>query len=232
MFLFEELGRALYPGPYFSNFALAAACIETDSHLVEELISGEKTFTLAWAEPGGDRLIDGDAAILCRAEPVDDDWQLFGTKVAVPDAALVTSAVVLAEGPKGAGLYVIELSGHGVTVSPQEGIDGTRREYEVNLEGVRATMLATPAQTPVLLAETSRRARLAVTFEALGVAERVLADIVKFANSREQFGKPIGAFQAVSGPLADCFVAIQLARALAEWGCWLLSGVTRQPISR
>ncbi len=218
VFLFEELGRALYPGPFFSSFALAAACIETDAHRVAELISGAKTFTLAWAEPGGDRLINGDAAILCRAEPGADDWQLFGVKVAVPDAALVTSAVVLAQGPEGAGLFLIDLSGHGVTVSPQEGVDGTRREYEVNLEGVRATMLATPAQTPAVLAETSRRARLAATFEALGVAERVLADVVKYASSREQFGKPIGAFQAVSGPLADCFVAIQLARALAEWG--------------
>lgn len=218
VFLFEELGRVLYPGPYFSNFALAAACIETDPHLVEELISGKKTFTLAWAEPGSDRLINGDAAVLCRAEPAGDFWQLFGTKIAVPDAALVTSAVVLAQGPDGVSLYLIELSGPGVTVSPQEGIDGTRREYEINLDGASATMLATPARTPVLLAETSRRSSLAAAFEALGVAERVLADIVQYANSREQFGKPIGAFQAVSGPLADCFVAIQLARALAEWG--------------
>ncbi len=217
VFLFEELGRALYPGPYFSNFALAAPGIEHDAHLTEQLISGEKTFTLAWAEPGSDRLINGDAAVLCRAEPAGADWQLFGTKVAVPDAALVTNAVVLAQNQDGFGIYLIDLAGSGVTIVPIRGIDGTRREYEIVMDGVAATMLATPDQTPAILTEISRRSRLAASFEALGIAERVLADIVQYASSREQFGKPIGAFQAVSGPLADCFVAIQLARALADW---------------
>ncbi len=97
------------------------------------------------------------------------------------------------------------------------GIDGTRREYQLQLTGAPATLLLTPAQTPAILEEVSRRALLAAAFEALGIAERVLSDIVQHAGVREQFGKPIGSFQAVSGPLADCFVDIQLARALADW---------------
>ena len=217
VFLFEELGRALYPGPYFANFALAAACIAHDPDLVQRLIDGESTFTLAWAEPNHDGFIEDLGSVLCRAEPVGSSWRLSGVKTSVPDAALVSNAVVIANGADGAGAYLIDLAGPGVEVTSMPGIDGTRREYQLQLTGAPATLLLTPAQTPAILEEVSRRALLAAAFEALGIAERVLSDIVQHAGVREQFGKPIGSFQAVSGPLADCFVDIQLARALADW---------------
>ncbi len=217
VFLFEELGRALYPGPYFANFALAAACIAHDPDLVQRLIDGESTFTLAWAEPNHDGFIEDLGSLLCRAEPVCSSWRLSGVKTSVPDAALVSNAVVIADGADGAGAYLIDLAGPGVEITSMPGIDGTRREYQLQLTGAPATLLLTPAQTPAILEEVSRRALLAAAFEALGIAERVLSDIVQHAGVREQFGKPIGSFQAVSGPLADCFVDIQLARALADW---------------
>ncbi len=217
VFLFEELGRALYPGPYFANFALAAACIAHDPDLVQRLIDGESTFTLAWAEPNHDGFIEDLGSLLCRAEPVGSSWRVSGVKTSVPDAALVSNAVVIANGADGAGAYLIDLAGPGVEITSVPGIDGTRREYQLQLTGAPATLLLTPAQTPAILEEVSRRALLAAAFEALGIAERVLSDIVQHAGVREQFGKPIGSFQAVSGPLADCFVDIQLARALADW---------------
>ena len=217
VFLFEELGRALYPGPYFANFALAAACIAHDPALVQRLITGESTFTLAWAEPSNDGFIEDLGSVFCRAEPDGSSWRLSGVKTSVPDAALVSNAVVIANGADGAGAYLIDLAGPGVEITPMPGIDGTRREYQLQLNGAPATLLLTAAQTPAILEEVSRRALLAAAFEALGIAERVLSDIVQHAGVREQFGKPIGSFQAVSGPLADCFVDIQLARALADW---------------
>jgi alkylation response protein AidB-like acyl-CoA dehydrogenase len=61
------------------------------------------------------------------------------------------------------------------------------------------------------------RALLAVAHESLGLAERILADSVNHACARVQFGRAIGAFQAISVPLADCYVEIATARALAQW---------------
>ena len=90
VFLFEELGRALYPGPYFANFALADACIAHDPALVQRLIDGESTFTLAWAEPSNDGFIEDLGSVFCRAEPVGSSWRLSGVKTSVPDAALVS----------------------------------------------------------------------------------------------------------------------------------------------
>ncbi|MCX6423678.1 MAG: acyl-CoA dehydrogenase family protein [Actinobacteria bacterium] len=78
VFLFEELGRALYPGPYFANFALAAACIAHDPALVQRLIDGESTFTLAWAEPNHDGFIEDLGSVFCRAEPDGSSGRLSG----------------------------------------------------------------------------------------------------------------------------------------------------------
>jgi alkylation response protein AidB-like acyl-CoA dehydrogenase len=66
------------------------------------------------------------------------------------------------------------------------------------------------------------RVRIAAAAEALGVAERVLHLAVEYAKERQQFGKPIGAFQAVSHPLADGFAEIELARSLVYAAAWKL----------
>ena len=59
--------------------------------------------------------------------------------------------------------------------------------------------------------------------EAVGVAQRALELAVGYASEREQFGKKIGAYQAVSHPLADTYVETELARSLAYWAAWALA---------
>jgi alkylation response protein AidB-like acyl-CoA dehydrogenase len=62
----------------------------------------------------------------------------------------------------------------------------------------------------------------ALALEAVGGAQRVLELSLEHARSREQFGKPIGIYQAVSHPLVDCYVEIELARSLAYWAAWCI----------
>jgi alkylation response protein AidB-like acyl-CoA dehydrogenase len=63
----------------------------------------------------------------------------------------------------------------------------------------------------------------AVALEAAGIAQRALEFAVEHARTREQFGRPIGAYQAVSHPLADTYVESELARSLAYWAAWCLA---------
>jgi alkylation response protein AidB-like acyl-CoA dehydrogenase len=59
--------------------------------------------------------------------------------------------------------------------------------------------------------------------EALGVAQRVLELGVQHAKTREQFGKPIGVYQAVSHQLADTYADVELARSLVYWAAWCVA---------
>jgi alkylation response protein AidB-like acyl-CoA dehydrogenase len=69
--------------------------------------------------------------------------------------------------------------------------------------------------------EDERYATLAL--EAAGVAQRALELSVEHAKTREQFGRAIGAYQAVAHPLADTYVESELARSLAYWAAWCVS---------
>jgi alkylation response protein AidB-like acyl-CoA dehydrogenase len=63
----------------------------------------------------------------------------------------------------------------------------------------------------------------AVALEAAGIARRALEYGIEHATTREQFGRPIGVYQAVSHPLADTYVEVELARSLAYWAAWCVA---------
>lgn len=63
----------------------------------------------------------------------------------------------------------------------------------------------------------------ALALEAVGVAQKALELGVEYVSAREQFGKKIGTYQAVSHPLADTYVATELARSLAYWAAWCVA---------
>ncbi len=63
----------------------------------------------------------------------------------------------------------------------------------------------------------------ALTLEAVGIAAKALELAVEYAKTREQFGRPIGIYQAVSHPLADTYIETELARSIAYWAAWCVS---------
>lgn len=67
-----------------------------------------------------------------------------------------------------------------------------------------------------------------VALEAAGIAQHALELAVEHAKTREQFGRPIGAYQAVAHPLADTYVESELARSLAYWAAWCVSEADAQ----
>jgi alkylation response protein AidB-like acyl-CoA dehydrogenase len=67
------------------------------------------------------------------------------------------------------------------------------------------------------------RARAALAAEAVGVAQRALDLGVEHAKTRQQFGKPIGTYQAVAHQLADTYTDVELARSLAYWAAWCIA---------
>jgi alkylation response protein AidB-like acyl-CoA dehydrogenase len=206
--LAEETGAAVFPAPWFVTVGLAAPA----------LLAGGRTAarpaTLAWAEPGGVRL-NAFAGLDCRA---DRAGRLTGAKHRVPDA--VADAVVLAQGPDGPALYLVDLAAHPSAVRPVSTLDTSRSLATLRLDGIAAEPLVPAARTPATLRRTRWRALTLLAAEAIGLADRALRAAVDHAGARRQFGRPIGSFQGVSHRLADCAAAVEPARALVYRAAW------------
>ena len=208
--VFEELGRALYSGPYFSTVALALPALGCAPDLLAQVASGALTATFA-------------SGTAMEARRAGDRWLLHGETDLVPDAGWVDALVVQARGPDGIGLYLAKRHEGRPQVRVLETLDATRRLGRVTFEDDDARLLAAPPAAAKIIAGTRRRALTALALEAVGVASQALAIGVEHAKSREQFGRPIGAYQAVSHKLADTYVETELARSLAYWAAWCIA---------
>lgn len=194
--LFEETGYALLPAPLFSSVALGVPGAPS-----------EAPSTLAWAEPGGPLL--GDPV---RTQ-ADSASRLTGRKVNVPDVGM--AAMVHVVTPR--GIYVIEADQ--ATITPRDTLDRTRRLAELSFTATPARQVAGPEA----VGQIRRRAGVAAACEAVGVAQKMLDLSKEHVSTREQFGRQIGSYQAVSHQVADMFVSLELARSLAYWAAWCVS---------
>jgi alkylation response protein AidB-like acyl-CoA dehydrogenase len=241
--LFEETGRALYPGPFFATVGLAlpalAAAAKTDrasraaggADALAGVLAGERPATLAWAESGGPSTLADGGAAACAAARDGDGWRLTGAKRLVPDldkAGVVVVAARSGADPAGVGLWLVELAGGRAAVVPRSTMDTTRRLGDLVLDATPATLLVAPGEAGPVLAATRLRALAALACEAVGVAERARRFAIEYAGQRVQFDRPIGAYQAVSHRIADAYVACELARSLAYWAAWCVAEADEQ----
>ncbi|MCA1727425.1 MAG: acyl-CoA/acyl-ACP dehydrogenase [Actinobacteria bacterium] len=205
----EEAARVLYPGPLFSTVGLARPALAGDDlHAVAE----GQAVTLAWAEEPG-RFEAGGLAT--RA---DASGRLTGRKRFVPDVGAAGLIVVVADGP---AVFVVDRDGDGVTWTELPTVDRSRRLAEVSLEG--AAGRAVEGDADAILAAIRVRGAAAAAAEAVGAAQSALDRSIEHVGSREQFGRAIGSFQAVSHQLADSFMDLENARSLAYWAAWAVA---------
>jgi alkylation response protein AidB-like acyl-CoA dehydrogenase len=232
--LYEELGRALAPVPHFVSCAasgIALAVGGTDAQRREwlpRISSGEAVLTPAWIEPGGGF---GPRGIQVRAVAAGDaggdgaGFVLTGTKRHVAFARAATRLVVLARSGDGVAdvdLFLVDPTAPGVSLTQQFSV-ASDSQYRVELDNVRvassdrigaagsgwATWEAVRDDALVLLAAW-----------AVGAADRAQEIAVQYAKDRRQFGKPIGAFQAIAHYLADRQTELDGARTLVHEAAW------------
>ena len=215
--LFEELGYALYPGPYLSSIALARPALDDDPGALGALAAGEATYSLAWAETSRDRLSASPSPRTTATEG-SAGWEVTGEKVLVADGGIVDRLVVVAGADDSVALLTV--SARDARIESLSTMDRTRRLARVAFDKAPAHLLATGPKAEDVLARIETRAFAALALEAVGVAQRALELSIEHAKTREQFGKPIGSYQAVSHQVADAYVDVELARSLAYWAAW------------
>jgi len=211
----EELGRAVYPGPFTSSAVGAVSLIvragSADDHadLLPALASGEAIGTVLFS-PG-----DG-----IRASAADGGWALTGEARNVPDAFAADTIVVAATATDGElGAFVVARDAPGCAIEPTPTVDGTRKFATVTLTDTRARRLGSGDATNAV-AETVDRLGIAAVVDGVGAAARALEMAVAYAKERRQFDRPVGSFQAVQHLCADMLRAVELARAGAYYACW------------
>lgn len=221
--LAEELGRAVAPVPFASSIYLFAEALllagseDQKSALLPLVASGELTGTLAVSEGPG---VLRDQAVTARVE----GGRITGEKLPVTDGMAAHRAVVLAMGEAGAGLYLVDLTGEGVTRQAVSTIDPTRGAARIAFAGAPAEPLGDNGGKGLdLLGRIYDRAAILIAFEQLGGADRALEMARHYALERYAFGRQIGSYQAIKHKLADVFVKNEVARANAYYGAWALS---------
>jgi alkylation response protein AidB-like acyl-CoA dehydrogenase len=217
--LFEEMGYALAPSPLFSNTVVGLALAQGASDEQKErwlrpLAEGTARGTQAMVDAGS---TGTPGAYPMKAEADGDGIVLNGKKELVADAAgAAFFLVATSDGRR----HIVPADAAGVSVSPEISIDTTRRLSTVNFDGVRVSADQT---LPGHGAEWERVyliGAVALAAESTGVAQRTLEMAVAYAKDREQFGRPIGAYQAVSHRCAQMLLETENSRSAVYGAAW------------
>lgn len=232
----EELGRALAPVPVSSSIYLAAEfLLHAGSEAQKQawlprLASGEAVGTFAFVEGSGRMGADKIHASV-------RDGRLHGVKSPVPDGDSADMAIVAARSGSGRGegaisLFLVDLTGPGVSREALETIDPTRSYARLSFDGAPAELLGGEGEGWRIAEMVMDRAAILMAFEQLGGADRALEMGRDYALERMAFGRQIGSFQAIKHMLADMYVSATLARSNAYYGAWALAtGAAELPVA-
>jgi alkylation response protein AidB-like acyl-CoA dehydrogenase len=216
--LLEELGRASYPGPFLPTLVAASAIAQAGT-------DAQKTRWLPQVCAGGARmsvaLIDGELswapdALATTAEKTGNGWALSGVKPFVAWAHVADVIVIPARTPEGITLFLLDPAARGIKQTPVTGMDLATRWVNVTLDKVPVgadAVLGAPGQGQPLLEAMLRAGAIGAAAEMLGAARRSLDMAVEYAKVREQFGQPIGSFQAIRHKCAEMLLEVENSHA-------------------
>ncbi|MGH3556184.1 MAG: acyl-CoA dehydrogenase family protein [Mycobacterium sp.] len=211
-----ELGRIPSPSAFLPTAVLAATLLahadtNAGAEALASLVAGDTRCAVA--------ITDADASWAPSTPPVvatstADGWLLSGTVWGISTPSQPDTMLTLAAIDDGAALFAV--AAEHVEATPADQLDPARGLVEVTLLQVPARLLAAHAAAAEGIAQAYRRGLLAVGAEQLGVARTCLETSVEHAKSREQFGSPIGSFQAIKHRCAEVLRDVEFADAVLD----------------
>ena len=207
----EEIGAALYPGPWLSTAVAATRALARVGAEAAELLAGiADGSTIATVGPlSGPRpaAVEAERGVIVRGE-----------LAAQPDAAAADVLLVLAEDRGGTGLFAVDATSAGLVVTARPHVDPTRKLFDVELDDVPAQRLASASADAVQGFVDD--VMIAYAADALGAARAVMDLAIEYAKVRRQFDRPIGSFQAVQHLCVDMYETVELARGGVIHALW------------
>jgi alkylation response protein AidB-like acyl-CoA dehydrogenase len=203
----EELGAALHPGPWLSSAVGATRALTRMSADADALLTGiADGSTIATVGP------------LTGPRPVVQNGVLCGEIDALPDVAAADVVLVLADDGGGTGLFALDATSAGVSVTERTQVDPTRKVFDVGLNDVESQWLASPSAEDVQALVDD--VLIIYAADALGAATAVMNLAVEYAKVRRQFDQPIGSFQAVQHLCVGMYESVELARSGVLHALW------------
>ena len=229
----EEMGRVVMPGPFYPTVILGGVAIDLGGTTAQkkrylpEIAAGTLKATLAQVEESGRWDAEG---IMLPAKKEGTGFVLSGTKLFVQDAhnadLLIVAARTSGKGPKGVTLFLVDARQQGVHTTLLKTMDQTRKLCEVTFDNVQLgkdAVLGGVGKGWPLLDRVIDRAKVAMCAEMCGGAQKVLEMSVDYAKVREQFGRPIGSFQAIQHKCANMMVQTESAKSATYYAAWAVA---------
>jgi alkylation response protein AidB-like acyl-CoA dehydrogenase len=214
--VFEEMGRALFCGPYLSTVGLAVPALlaSGDDMAMKEwlpgIAAGTTIATLALTEESS----DWDAgSVTTTATREGDGWRLRGTKWYVLDGHVADLVLVVARTDDDVAVFAVPGDAAGLTREPMMTMDATRKMARLTFDGVEAQPVAGEHGGWRVVSHALRFGAVALAAENVGGAQKCLDMSADYAKERIQFGRPIGSFQAIKHKLANMLTEVEQARS-------------------
>ncbi|WP_342114874.1 acyl-CoA dehydrogenase family protein [Pseudoduganella sp. OTU4001] len=209
MVVMQELGRGLVVEPYFAT-VLGAQFLKLaggQEAALAQVAAGELKLACALGEQQSRHALDD-------VQTTAVDGRINGRKTVVLHGAQADALIVSARSDGGISLYLVARDAAGVRVTDCRTIDG-QRAATVEFDGAPGTLLgAQGAGWPILEAAADYGAAL-LCAEAMGAMDAIFAATLEYLKTRQQFGAPIGKFQALQHRMADMFIHLEQARSMA-----------------
>ncbi len=232
--LLEEMGRACLPGPFFSTVVLSGLLLldganrEQKAELLPKIASGDLIVTLALTEPSNSYEPSG---VALKASPEGPGFVLSGTKLFVSDAHIADYIICVARtkdtATKGNGitLFLVDSGSAGLSTTLLNTIGGDKQS-EVIFDKVkvsRDSIIGELDKGWPVIERTIERAAVGKCAEMVGGGQQVIEMVVSHAKERQQFGHPIGSFQAIQFHCASMLTDIDISRYLTCEAAWKLA---------
>jgi alkylation response protein AidB-like acyl-CoA dehydrogenase len=239
--IMEEMGRVVLPSPFVWTTIVGEAVKRAGSEsqkksLLPKIAVGELIATPAYLESSADW---SAAGIKMAARQQGEGFVLDGTKLFVNDAHVANCLLVAARtggvSEDGVTLFALDSKRAGITITPLNTMDQTRKLAEVKFAAVRAgndDVIGEVGAGWKTLSEVIDRGKVMLAGEMMGGAQKVLEMSVEYAKVRTQFGRPIGSFQAVQHKCANMMIDVEGAKSAAYYASWAVSNdVAEAPLA-
>ena len=223
--VYTELGRALAPSPHFVSSVMSAGVIDRAGSAQQRdewlpaISAGEVIVSVAWLEPGRGF---GPEGVQLAAAVDGDGWRLNGAKQHVAFARAADQLLVLARTPDGPTNFLVPPTADGVTLDQQLTISSDT-QFHVDFDGVRVdrdALVGSPGEAWPVWDDTMHDGIILLAAQAVGGAQYAHAITTQYAKDRQQFDKPLGAFQALAHYLSDAITAVDGAETLVWEAAW------------
>jgi 3-oxocholest-4-en-26-oyl-CoA dehydrogenase beta subunit len=224
--LYEEFGRALVPGPHLDNtvaadVVLAAGNDAQRDELLPAIVHGSCVVSLALVEPDGGL---APASITLAASRRTDGWALDGVKLLVAYAGSADRLLCSARTDEGVTLFLVDPASPGVSLTPMPNISSIPLSA-VELSDVIVAddaVVGTVGRGWPVVAEAIAKGAVLQAATIVGAAGAVLEMTNQYAKDREQFGNPIGRYQAVQYMVSDVLIDMHRADLLTRQAAFLI----------